>query len=76
MAKTKKQLIQEREATFREYDYENTCWTCKYGWFYGIGGYSVIGQCQAIEVRGRIQTKHITPADSCCLHVAREVSRG
>ena len=62
---TKKQLIAEREATFRRFDYENTCWNCRYAWFYGIGGHSLSGTCQAIEVRGEFVTKAVTPADSC-----------
>ncbi len=72
MAKTKKQLIKEREATFRAMDYDGTCWTCRYGWFYWLTGNSISGSCHAIEIRGQNQAKRITPADSCGLHERRE----
>ena len=72
MSKTKKQMLVEREQTFKKFDYDGTCWTCKHSWFSSIGYWSIAGSCHAIMIRDEIQEKSVTPADSCGLYESED----
>ena len=65
---SKRSMSEVRDKSYKERSFE-CCANCLHGWFYIS---SKVGSCGAIEVRGELVSKAVTPNSKCDLYQTKE----